>query len=96
MTLLIVIYGLIIGSFLNFLIYRIPRGESIAWPGSHCPACGHPLSWYDNIPLFSYMVLRGKCRYCGTGISAVYPLVEASNALLYLIMYGRFGFGEVG
>lgn len=93
MTLLIVIYGLIIGSFLNVLIYRIPRGESIAWPGSHCPACGHPLSWYDNIPLFSYMVLRGKCRYCGTGISAVYPLVEASNALLYLIMYGRFGFG---
>jgi leader peptidase (prepilin peptidase)/N-methyltransferase len=93
MTLLIVIYGLIIGSFLNVLIYRIPRGESIAWPGSHCPACGHPLSWYDNIPLFSYLVLRGKCRYCGTSISFQYSLVEASNSLLYIIIYGRFGFG---
>ncbi|MEA5095470.1 MAG: prepilin peptidase [Sedimentibacter saalensis] len=93
MTLLILIYGLIIGSFLNVCIYRIPRGESIAWPGSHCPTCSHSLSWYDNIPLFSYLVLKGKCRYCRTNISAQYPLVESLNAFLYIIMYFRFGFG---
>lgn len=93
MTLLIFIYGLIIGSFLNVCIYRIPRGESIAWPGSHCPTCRHSLSWYDNIPLFSYLVLKGKCRYCKSGISSQYPMVESLNALLYIIMYFRFGFG---
>lgn len=93
MTLLILIYGLIIGSFLNVCIYRIPRGESIAWPGSHCPTCNHSLSWYDNIPLFSYLVLKGKCRYCKAHISAQYPVVESLNALLYIIMYLRYGFG---
>lgn len=93
MTLLIFIYGLIIGSFLNVCIYRIPRGENIAWPGSHCPTCSHSLSWYDNIPLFSYLVLKGKCRYCKSGISAQYPVVESLNAVLYIIMYFRFGFG---
>lgn len=93
MTLLIFIYGLIIGSFLNVLIYRIPREESIAWPGSHCPACSHSLKWYDNIPLVSYLILRGKCRYCRTKISPQYPLVESLNAFTYIIMYVKFGFG---
>jgi len=93
MTLLIFIYGLIIGSFLNVLIYRIPRNESIAWPGSHCPVCSHSLKWYDNIPLFSYLVLKGKCRYCKTKISKQYPLVESLNAVVYIIMYIKFGFG---
>ncbi|WP_312702227.1 prepilin peptidase [Sedimentibacter sp.] len=93
MPLLITLYGLIIGSFLNVCIYRIPREESIAWPGSHCPRCNHNLSWYDNIPLLSYITLKGKCRYCGTGISAQYPLVEALNAVLYIVMYVKFGFG---
>lgn len=93
MILLIIIYGLIIGSFLNVCIYRIPRGESIAWPGSHCPTCSHSLSWYDNIPLLSYLVLKGKCRYCKSNISAQYPVVESLNAVLYIIMYFRFGFG---
>lgn len=92
MTLLIFIYGLIIGSFLNVCIYRIPRGESIAWPGSHCPACSHDLKWYDNIPLFSYLMLRGKCRYCKTTISPQYPLVESLNAFAYIIIYLKFGF----
>jgi leader peptidase (prepilin peptidase)/N-methyltransferase len=92
MTLLILIYGLIIGSFLNVCIYRIPRGESIAWPGSHCPACDHDLKWYDNIPLVSYLVLKGKCRYCKTKISLQYPLVESLNAFVYLIIYLKFGF----
>lgn len=93
MTLLIFIYGLIIGSFLNVCIYRIPRNESIAWPGSHCPTCSHNLKWYDNIPLVSYLVLKGKCRYCNTNISAQYPLVESLNAYVYIIMYMKFGFG---
>ncbi len=93
MILLILIYGLIIGSFLNVCIYRIPRGESIAWPGSHCPKCNHSLKWYDNIPVISYLMLRGKCRYCRTDISAQYPLVEALNALIYIIVYVRLGFG---
>ncbi len=91
MTLLIFIYGLIIGSFLNVLIYRIPKCENIAWPGSHCPACSHSLKWYDNIPLFSYLWLKGKCRYCRGGISLQYPLVEALNAFIYITMYLKFG-----
>ncbi|MFA9422831.1 MAG: A24 family peptidase [Sedimentibacter sp.] len=93
MTLIILIYGLIIGSFLNVLIYRIPRVESIAWPGSHCPKCNHSLKWYDNIPLFSYLALKGKCRYCKVAISMQYPLVESLNALIYIIIYMKFGFG---
>jgi leader peptidase (prepilin peptidase)/N-methyltransferase len=93
MTLLIIICGLTIGSFLNVCIYRIPREESIAWPGSHCPKCNHSLKWYDNIPLVSYLSLKGKCRYCKADISAQYPLVETLNAVIYLIMYFRFGFG---
>ena len=93
MLLLIILYGLIIGSFLNVCIYRIPRGENIAWPGSHCTACGHSLKWYDNIPLISYMVLRGRCRYCSSRISVQYPIVESLNAVLYSAMYVKFGFG---
>ena len=90
MTAIIFIYGLLIGSFLNVLIYRIPRDENIAWPGSHCTSCGHDLKWYDNIPLFSYLFLRGKCRYCGQKISFQYPLVELCNGIMYLLLYLRF------
>ena len=71
----------------------MPRGESIAWPGSHCPTCSHSLKWYDNIPLISYLLLKGKCRYCKTVISKQYPLVESLNAVVYIIMYMKFGFG---
>ena len=92
MTLLILIYGLIIGSFLNVCIYRIPREESIAFPGSHCPKCNSKLKWYDNIPLFSYLSLGGKCRYCKVPISKQYPIVESLNAIIYIIMYFKFGF----
>ncbi|TJX16298.1 prepilin peptidase [Tissierella creatinini] len=92
MIFLILIYGLIIGSFLNVCIYRIPRSESIAWPGSHCPKCNHSLKWYDNIPLFSFLSLGGKCRYCKAQISKQYPIVESLNAVLYISMYFRFGF----
>ena len=92
MTILILIYGLIIGSFLNVCIYRVPREESIAFPGSHCPTCEHKLKWYDNIPLFSYLSLKGKCRYCGVKISKQYPIVESLNALIYLILFYYFNF----
>lgn len=71
------ILGLCIGSFLNVCIYRMPRGESLAWPGSRCPACGRPLGVSDLAPVVSYLALRGRCRSCGTGISPRYPLVEA-------------------
>lgn len=92
MILLIFIYGLLIGSFLNVLIYRIPKNESIVFPGSHCPTCDHKLLWYDNIPLFSYLFLKGKCRYCNTKISPQYPLIEALNAIIYIVLFLRFDF----
>lgn len=92
MNLLILIYGLLIGSFLNVCIYRIPKSESIVFPGSHCPVCNHNLKWYDNIPLFSYLTLKGKCRYCNTKISPQYPLIESLNAIIYLLLYFYFGY----
>lgn len=87
------ILGALIGSFLNVCIFRLPRGESIAWPGSHCPSCAHPLECYDNIPLVSYLWLGGRCRSCRAPISARYPLVEAANALGYLTIVWSFGPG---
>ena len=80
-----VVLGLIFGSFGNVLIHRIPQKKSIIKPGSHCPACNHQLQWYDNIPLLSWLLLRGKCRACGEAISLRYPLVELSTALLFLL-----------
>ena len=91
MIILVIIYGLLIGSFLNVLIYRIPHEESIAFPGSHCPECDHKLRWYDNIPVVSYLVLKGKCRYCGTKISPQYPLIETLNAIVYVVLYIFYG-----
>ncbi len=83
--------GLMVGSFLNVVIYRIPRGENIAYPASHCTACRHPLAWYHNIPLFSWIVLRGKCAFCGEKISVQYPLVELATAVLWLILFLKIG-----
>ncbi len=83
--------GALIGSFLNVCIYRLPRHESIAWPGSHCPACSHPIAWYDNIPFVSYLVLRGRCRHCAVRIPWRYPVVEALNALGYVGLLWFFG-----
>jgi leader peptidase (prepilin peptidase) / N-methyltransferase len=83
--------GAIIGSFLNVCIYRLPRRESVAWPGSHCPVCSHPIAWYDNLPLLSYLALMGRCRHCATPISWRYPLVEALNALGYVALLWFFG-----
>ena len=83
---LVFLYGIMIGSFLNVCIYRIPKGENIAIVRSHCMTCDHQLKWYDNIPLLSWMMLRGKCRYCKAPISPQYPIIEASNGLLWLLV----------
>lgn len=82
--------GLCVGSFLNVVIARVPYGESIVRPRSRCPKCGHQLSWYENIPLLSWMALRGRCRNCKTPISARYPMVELLTGLLFLACLRRF------
>jgi leader peptidase (prepilin peptidase)/N-methyltransferase len=87
------ILGLVIGSFLNVCIHRIPREASIVSPPSSCPGCGAPIRPYDNIPLISYLLLGGKCRSCGMSISARYPLVELLNGLLYASVLYSFGTG---
>jgi leader peptidase (prepilin peptidase)/N-methyltransferase len=89
---LLFILGLFIGSFLNVLIYRIPRGESVVWPGSHCAQCGHPLKPLDLVPVLSYLFLRGKCRYCGVHISWRYPLVELLTAFTFLLVCLQYGY----
>jgi leader peptidase (prepilin peptidase)/N-methyltransferase len=86
-----IIFGAIVGSFLNVCICRIPRGESIVTPGSHCPFCKNPIRFYDNIPLVSYFLLRGKCRHCDAPISLQYPLVEGVTALGSFLLFSRFG-----
>lgn len=88
---MMVLYGLIIGSFLNVLIYRIPRGESIVLPPSHCPNCNHRLGVFDLFPVLSYIWLGGCCRYCKISISWRYPLVELITAVLTIICWMRFG-----
>ena len=87
----VVLFGLLAGSFLNVCIHRIPRKQSIVLPASRCPGCGHPLAWYDNIPVFSYAALRGRCRSCGTPISIRYPLVEIVTASIVLWHWIVFG-----
>lgn len=84
-------FGLVIGSFLNVVIHRVPRKESVVWPASHCPRCGVVLRKRDNVPLISYAMLRGRCRDCGLGISPRYPLVELVTGLLFAAAAYRFG-----
>ena len=78
--------GFIVGSFLNVCIHRLPRRESVAWPGSHCPQCGQAIAWYDNIPVLSYLWLGGRCRHCRAGIPARYLLVEIATAVLFVMV----------
>ncbi len=85
------ILGLVMGSFLNVCIYRLPEGKSIIFPPSHCPYCQHKIKWYDNIPLLSFILLRGRCRYCHKPISWQYPLVEFISGLLTLFAYQKWG-----
>jgi leader peptidase (prepilin peptidase)/N-methyltransferase len=83
--------GAAIGSFLNVIIYRLPDEQSIILPASHCPACSHAIRFYDNIPLISYVFLKGRCRHCEGAISLRYPLVELLTAILSLMVYWKFG-----
>lgn len=88
---LFLIYGLLIGSFLNVCIYRIPSRISIVKPPSSCGSCGHRLSFTDMIPVANYITNKGKCRYCGTSYSVQYPLIELLNGLMYVFVYIKLG-----
>ncbi|TAL24985.1 MAG: prepilin peptidase [Frankiales bacterium] len=95
MTLLVLavaLLGLLIGSFLNVVVHRVPRGESVASPPSACPGCHAPIRARDNIPVLSWLLLKGRCRNCGIRISARYPLVELGTAALFAVMAVRFGY----
>ncbi|MBQ0043142.1 MAG: prepilin peptidase [Lachnospiraceae bacterium] len=85
------LYGIVIGSFLNVCIYRIPKKEGIVKIRSHCMKCSYQLKWYDLVPLFSWVFLRGKCRKCKEKISVQYPLIEGLNGILYVISFIKFG-----
>lgn len=91
LTVISIIFGALVGSFLNVCIFRLPKEESIIWPGSHCPHCKKPIKFYDNIPLISYLLLKGRCRYCKGSISLQYPLVEGITALSSLFLIIKFG-----
>ena len=85
------VFGLVLGSFLNVCIYRLPRHESVVFPGSHCPHCNHGIRWFDNIPLVSYLILRGRCRDCHAPISPIYPAVEALTAVVLVLTFYQYG-----
>src|SRR5208337_4319959 len=84
-------FGLIFGSFLNVCIYRLPRGLSVVTPRSACPQCKHPIAFYDNLPVLSWLILRGRCRNCKTRISPRYLLIELLTGGLFLACFGFFG-----
>ncbi len=88
---IVFLYGIVIGSFLNVCIYRIPQKESIAKERSHCMSCGYQLKWYDLVPLFSYLFLKGRCRKCKKAISIQYPIIEALNGVLYILVFAEYG-----
>jgi leader peptidase (prepilin peptidase)/N-methyltransferase len=87
-----IIFGILIGSFLNVVILRIPKNESIIFPASHCPTCKTPLKWWHNIPIISYIFLKGKCAFCKEKISIQYPLVELASGIIVGIVYYKNGF----
>ena len=88
------VLGLMFGSFANVLVHRLPRGESIVFPGSRCPACGRAIQWRDNIPVLSWLLLRGRCRHCSARIHWRYPLLEAGLAVLWAFLAWHSGPGE--
>ncbi len=92
MLFLIFFIGACVGSFLNVLIYRVPKGESIVLPASHCTKCNTPLKWHHNIPIISWIFLRGKCAFCGLKISPRYPMVELISGVILLMLYMKLGF----
>ena len=91
-SVMVFLFGLVIGSFLNVVIFRIPKGESISYPASHCQSCHTPLKWYHNIPLLSWIFLGGKCAFCKEKISKQYTIVELTNAIIYLLLFFNLGF----
>ena len=93
---IVFLYGIVIGRFLNVCIFRIPKKENIV-QSSHCMSCGRKLGWRDMVPVFSYIMLRGRCRQCGARISIQYPLIEALNGVLYVVVFmaGGFTFSSV-
>jgi leader peptidase (prepilin peptidase)/N-methyltransferase len=91
LVLVAVLFGLVVGSFLNVVIHRVPHRESVVWPASHCPNCGESIRPTDNVPLISYVLLRGRCRNCKEPISARYPAVEATTGLLFGAAAYEFG-----
>ncbi|MDQ3168579.1 MAG: prepilin peptidase [Acidobacteriota bacterium] len=93
---LAVLLGLVVGSFLNVVVHRVPRKLSLSAPGSRCGACETPIAWRDNVPVLSYLLLGGRCRHCRAGISAAYPLVEIATMALFLIHFWIFGLTGLG
>ena len=93
-----VLFGLIVGSFLNVCIYRLPRKESIVWPASRCTSCGRELAWFENVPVFGWLALGGRCRTCRAPVSAMYPIVETVTGVLFgatMYWYGATPLGLV-
>ncbi|MCU1385091.1 MAG: Type 4 prepilin-like protein leader peptide-processing enzyme [Acidobacteria bacterium] len=88
-------FGAIVGSFLNVCIHRLPRGASIVWPASACPHCARELSWYENIPIVSYLALRARCRTCKGPIAIRYPLVEALTSVVFVLAWSAYGPGPL-
>jgi len=87
------VFGSIVGSFLNVCIYRMPLGKSVVWPRSHCPHCGKRIPGYDNVPFISYFLLKGRCRFCKKKISPRYLIVELLTAIMFVLLYNRYGLG---
>src|SRR5688572_29831254 len=87
------LFGLVVGSFLNVVIVRLPQEISIAVPRSHCPNCKKLILWYDNIPVVSYIMLGGRCRRCKKKISSRYPMIEAANGIISVLLSLKFGLG---
>lgn len=85
------ILGTVFGSFLNVCIYRLPLEQSIVWPGSHCPSCKKPIRWHDNVPILSFISLRGRCRDCQASISPRYAVIELATGIAFLWIWARFG-----
>ena len=91
LTLTVFIFGAMIGSFLNVVIYRIPKGENIAYPASHCQSCQTPLKAWHNIPIFSWLYLKGKCHFCQEKIAIQYPLIELGTGIMAVLLYFKIG-----
>ena len=90
-VILLALFGLAVGSFLNVCIYRLPRGESLAFPASHCPSCRRTLAWFENVPVVGWLALRGRCRTCGEAISPMYPIVEVTTGAVFVAGYWFYG-----